>query len=246
MAVSEYGRFSGLPTLIALRREKLPLIVSFSILANQRLATLARVNLLRKMAMIFGCACVSTSDRQLHLQTDALQAYGYAEVVQEKVSSVKERPALQHLLTRLRPGDTLVVWKLDRLRRSLNALVTLVTEFQDKSIHLVSLQDHLDTTTAQGRLMFNLFALLAEFERGIIRKCTKAGPTAAQAHRRQGGRPKGLSKEAFSKAQAAKTRYLQQDKTVAEIGQLVGMGRTIIYRYLAHLGVSTGSTAIST
>jgi len=94
VAVSEYGRFSGLPTSIALRREKLPLIVSFSILANQRLATLARVNLLRKMAMIFACACVSTSDRQLHLQTDALQAYGCAEVVQEKVSSVKERPAL--------------------------------------------------------------------------------------------------------------------------------------------------------
>ena len=113
--------------------------------------------------MIFGYARVSTPDQQLHLQTDALQAYGCAEVAQEKVSSVKERPALQHLLTRLRPGDTLVVWKLDRLGRSLKDLVTLVTGFQDKGIHFVSLQDHLDTTTAQGRLMFNLFASLAEF-----------------------------------------------------------------------------------
>ena len=194
------------------------------------------------MAMIFGYARVSTSDQQLHLQTDALQAYGCVEVAQENVLSVKERPALQHHLTRLRPSDTLVVWKLDRLGRSLKDLVTLVTGFQDKGIHFVSLQDHLDTTTAQGRLMFNLFASLAEFERDIIRERTKAGLTAARARGRQGGRPKGLSKEAVSKAQAAKIFYLQQDKTVTEIGQLLGVGRATIYRYLAHLGVPTGST----
>ena len=192
--------------------------------------------------MIFGYARVSTSDQQLHLQTDALQAYGCVEVAQENVLSVKERPALQHHLTRLRPSDTLVVWKLDRLGRSLKDLVTLVTGFQDKGIYFVSLQDHLDTTTAQGRLMFNLFASLAEFERDIIRERTKAGLTAARARGRQGGRPKGLSKEAVSKAQAAKIFYLQQDKTVTEIGQLLGVGRATIYRYLAHLDVPTGST----
>ena len=194
------------------------------------------------MAMIFGYARVSTSDQQLHLQTDALQAYGCVEVAQEKVLSVKERPALQHHLTRLRPSDTLVVWKLDRLGRSLKDLVTLVTGFQDKGIYFVSLQDHLDTTTAQGRLMFNLFASLAEFERDIIRERTKAGLTAARARGRQGGRPKGLSKEAVSKARSAKTLYLQQDKTVTEIGQLLGVGRATIYRYLAHQGVPTAST----
>jgi len=91
------------------------------------------------MATVFGYARVSTSDQQLHLQIDALQAYGCTEVAQEKVSFVKERPALQHLLTRLRPGDTLMVWKLDRLGRSLKDLVTLVTGFQDKGIHFVSL-----------------------------------------------------------------------------------------------------------
>lgn len=122
---------------------------------------------MRKTPIIFGYARVSTADQQLHLQLDALQVYGCAEVAQEKVSSVKERPALQHLLTRLRWGDTFVVWKLDRLGRSLKDLVTLVTGFQGKGIHFVSLQDHLDTTTAQGRLMFNLFASLAEFERDI-------------------------------------------------------------------------------
>lgn len=82
---------------------------------------------------------------------------------------MKERPALQHLLTRLRPGDTLVVWKLDRLSRSLKDLVTLISGFQQQGVQLVSLKDHLDTTTAQGRLMSNLFASLAEFERDIIR-----------------------------------------------------------------------------
>ena len=153
--------------------------------------------------MIFGYVRVSNADQQLHLQTDALQVYGCAEVAQEKVSSVKERPALQHLLTRLRPGDTLVVWKLDRLGRSLKDLVTLVSGFQQQGVHCVSLKDRLDTTTAQGRLTFNLFASLAEFERDIIRERTKAGLTAARARGRQGGRPKGLSKQALSKAQDA-------------------------------------------
>ncbi|GAA4389575.1 recombinase family protein [Hymenobacter koreensis] len=193
--------------------------------------------------MVFGYARVSTPDQQLHLQTDALQAYGCAEVVQEKVSAGKERPALQRLLTQLRPGDTLVVWKLDRLGRSLKDLVTLVTGFQKQGVQFVSLQDHLDTTTAQGRLMFNLFASLAEFERDLIRERTHAGLTAARARGRQGGRPKGLSKEALSKAQAAKTLYLQRDKTVAEIGQLLSVGRATVYRYLALLGVPTGNAA---
>nr|WP_302052027.1 recombinase family protein [Hymenobacter sp. BRD128] len=125
-------------------------------------------------------------------------------------------------------------------------MVTLVSSFQQQGVHFVSLQDHLDTTTAQGRLMFNLFASLAEFERDLIRERTRAGLTAARARGRQAGRPKGLSKEAFSKAQADKTLYLQQDKTVAEIGQLLGVGRATIYRYLAHLGVATGGSPSAT
>lgn len=193
--------------------------------------------------MVFGYARVSTPDQQLHLQLDALHAYGCTELVQEKASSSKERPALQRLLTQLRPGDTLVVWKLDRLGRSLKDLVTLVTGFQQQGVQFVSLQDHLDTTTAQGRLMFNLFASLAEFERDLIRERTHAGLTAARARGRQGGRPKGLSKQALAKAQAAKTLYIQRDKSVAEIGQLLGVGRATVYRYLAHLGVPTGAVA---
>jgi hypothetical protein len=111
---------------------------------------------------------------------------GCDDIIQEKASPSKDRAPLQQLLTRLRAGDTLVVWKLARLGRSLNNLVMLVMGFQQQGIHFVSLPDHLDTTTAQGRLLFNLVASLAEFERDIIRECTKARLTAAR------GRPKGF------------------------------------------------------
>lgn len=134
-----------------------------------------------------------------------------------------------------------MVWKLDRLGRSLKNLVELVTGFQQKQIQFVSLQDHLDTTTAQGRLMFNLFASLAEFERDLTRERTNAGLAAARARGRQGGRPRGLSKEAQSKAEAAKTLYLKKDTSVEDIGKLLGVSRATIYRYLDLLGVPTGA-----
>ena len=191
--------------------------------------------------MLFGYARVSTQEQELHLQLDALRGYGCAQVVEEKASAAKERPALRGLLEQLRAGDTLVVWKLDRLGRSLKNLVELVTGFQEKQIQFVSLQDHLDTTTAQGRLMFNLFASLAEFERDLTRERTNAGLAAARARGRQGGRPRGLSKEAQSKAEAAKTLYLKKDKSVEDIGKLLGVSRATIYRYLDLLGVPTGA-----
>jgi DNA invertase Pin-like site-specific DNA recombinase len=193
--------------------------------------------------MIWGYARVSTQQQQLHLQLDALRAYGCQEVVKEKASALKERPALRELLNQVQPGDTVVVWKLDRLGRSLKHLVELVLGFQEQQIQFVSLQDHLDTTTAQGRLMFNLFASLAEFERDLIRERTQAGLAAARARGRQGGRPPGLSKEARSKAEAVKTLYLQNDKTAAEIGQLLGIGRSTVYRYLRLLGSLSSPTS---
>ncbi|WP_317128354.1 MULTISPECIES: recombinase family protein [Hymenobacter] len=136
--------------------------------------------------MVWGYAQVSTQQQQLHLQLDALRAYGCQEVMKEKASALKERPALRELLDQVQSGDTVVVWKLDRLGRSLKHLVELVLGFQEKQIQFVSLQDHLDTTTAQGRLMFNLFASLAEFERDLIRERTQAGLAAARARGRQG------------------------------------------------------------
>ena len=191
--------------------------------------------------MLFGYARVSTQEQELHLQLDALRAYGCLQIVEEKASAAKDRPALNGLLQQLRTGDTLVVWKLDRLGRSLKNLVELVTCFQKNKIQFISLQDHLDTTTAQGRLMFNLFASLAEFERDLTSERTNAGLAAARARGRQGGRPPGISKEAQSKAEAAKTLYLQKDKKVEDIAKLLGVSRATIYRYLNLLGVPTGS-----
>lgn len=103
---------------------------------------------------------MSTQQQLLHLQLDALRAYGCQEVMKEKASALKERPALRELLDQVQPGDTVVVWKLDH---SLKHLVELVLGFQQRRIQFISLQDHLDKSTAQGRLMFNLFASLAEF-----------------------------------------------------------------------------------
>jgi DNA invertase Pin-like site-specific DNA recombinase len=193
--------------------------------------------------MKYGYARVSTQDQQLHLQVDALEAAGCTSIKEEHASAAKERPVLKKLLAALREGDSLTVWKLDRLGRSLTELVAVVMDLQKRGVEFVSLQDKIDTSTAQGRLMLNLFGSFAEFERDLIRERTNAGLAAARARGRQGGRPKGLSKEALSKAEAAKTLYLEKSKTVGEIGKLLGVGRATVYRYLAHLGVQTGEAA---
>jgi DNA invertase Pin-like site-specific DNA recombinase len=194
--------------------------------------------------MIFGYARVSTQDQNLDLQIDDLKKLGCERIFREKVSSVKERPELNKLLDTARAGDTIVVWKLDRLGRSLKDLIQLVNEFQQNQIGFRSLNDAIDTTTAQGRLIFNIFASLAEFERDLIRDRTKAGLSAARARGRMGGKPKGLNKEAQSKAHAAKALYDKQDKTVAEIGKVLGISRATVYRYVKEVehGLATANT----
>jgi DNA invertase Pin-like site-specific DNA recombinase len=182
--------------------------------------------------MLFGYARVSTQDQNLNLQIDDLKKAGCGRIFQEKVSSAKERPELQKLLETLREEDTVIVWKLDRLGRSLKELINLINDFQQKKIGFRSLNDAIDTTTAQGRLVFNIFASLAEFERDLIRERTKAGLSAARSRGRTGGKPKGLTKEAQSKAEAARILYDKKEKTVAEIGKLLGISRATVYRYL--------------
>jgi DNA invertase Pin-like site-specific DNA recombinase len=184
--------------------------------------------------MLIGYARVSTQDQQLHLQLDDLNRAGCERVFQEKVSSGKVRPQLQLLVDSLRIGDTVVVWKLDRLGRSLKELITLINDFQLKGVGFRSLNDAIDTTTAQGRLVFNLFASLAEFERDLIRERTRAGLSAARSRGRLGGRPKGLGKETLAKAKAARTLYEAKDKTAGEIGKLLGISRASVYRYLGY------------
>jgi DNA invertase Pin-like site-specific DNA recombinase len=188
--------------------------------------------------MKIGYARVSTQDQNLALQLDALKAAGCEQIFKEKVSAVStERVQLQKMVESLRAGDTVVVWKLDRLGRSLKELIERVTDFQQRGVGFVSLNDSIDTTTPQGRLVFNIFASLAEFEREIIRERTKAGLIAAKARGRQGGRPKGLSKQALEKAHAAKTLFERKEKTAGEIAKILGIGRATFYRYLDYLDI---------
>jgi DNA invertase Pin-like site-specific DNA recombinase len=167
--------------------------------------------------MIYGYARVGTEDQKLNLQLDALKNAKCDKIFKEKISAAKERPELEKMIGLLTKGDRVVVWKLDRLGRSLRHLIDLVKGFEEKEVKFVSIQDNIDTTTAQGRFIFNLFASLAEFERDVIRERTHAGLSAARARGRTGGRPKGLSLEAQLKAQYAKKLYADRLLSILEI-----------------------------
>ena len=192
--------------------------------------------------MKIGYARVSTKDQNLGLQIDALTKAGCEKIYQDIASGARsERPALNEMIHNLRPGDVLVIWKLDRLGRSLNHLISLVNDFMEKKIGLQSLHDPIDTTTAQGRLSFNLFASLAEFERDLIRERTQAGLSAARARGRNGGRPKGIPPKAEATACAAETLYKEGRLTVNEISEKLGIAKSTLYTYLRHRGVALGS-----
>lgn len=191
--------------------------------------------------MIFGYARVSTREQHLDLQTDTLLKKGCEKIFTEHISSArKERPQLEAMLAQLRMGDVVVVWKLDRLGRSLRELVDLVSRFDQLQVGFVSLQDHIDTTTPSGKLTFHLFAALAEFERDIISSRTKAGLAAARARGRKGGRPKGLSAKAQDKARLAESLYLEKQRSISQICQHLDISKPTLYRYLRARGVKVG------
>jgi len=193
--------------------------------------------------MKFGYARVSTRDQNLHLQIDALKKEGCEQIFHETASGAKsDRPQLKKLLDRMRKDDVIVIWKLDRLGRSLKHLVTLISELLERKIGLKSLNDPIDTTHSQGRLVFNIFASLAEFERDLISERTQAGLKAARARGRIGGRPKGLSGKAKSKAVVAAALYRdKQTKSIDQILKHVNISRATLYSYLRHEGVEIGS-----
>ena len=183
--------------------------------------------------MKIGYARVSTKDQNLSLQKDALQKEGCELIFKEKASGAKsDRPELRRMIDQLRKGDIVIIWKLDRLGRSLRDLVNLVTEIQDKEAGLKSLNDSIDTTTPQGKLTFHIFASLAEFERDIISTRTRAGLESARARGRKGGRPKGLSNEARNKTIIAKSLYDKRDMSVTEICQYLNISRSTFYKYI--------------
>jgi DNA invertase Pin-like site-specific DNA recombinase len=192
--------------------------------------------------MHIGYARVSAKDQSLDLQVDALKKAGCEQVFREVASGARTaRPVLDDVLSRLREGDVLVIWKLDRLGRSLQHLVALASELMERKVGLISLNDPVDTTSAQGRLVFNIFASLAEFERELIRERTQAGLEAARARGRKGGRPAGLSKQAKAKAMAAETLYREGELSVHEICDQLGISKPTLYSYLKHRGVKTGA-----
>jgi DNA invertase Pin-like site-specific DNA recombinase len=195
--------------------------------------------------MLLGYARVSTADQSLSLQIDALQKAGCERFFTEKVSGVsRERPELERLLGELRSGDVVVVWKLDRLGRSLRDLVGIVDRIQAQGAGLRSLNDPIDTTTASGRLIFGVFASLAEFERELIRERTRAGLEEARARGRMGGRPRGLSKAAQQKALAAETLYRERKLSVQAIASELGISKATLYRYLRARNVPIGFSSV--
>ncbi|ELC0918858.1 TPA: recombinase family protein [Pseudomonas aeruginosa] len=197
--------------------------------------------------MKIGYARVSTRDQNADLQVDALKQAGCERIYQDIASGAKSaRPELDKLLVHVRPGDTVVIWKLDRLGRSLKHLVELVGELAERKVGLQSLNDPIDTTHAQGRLVFNLFASLAEFERELIRERTQAGLSAARSRGRIGGRPKGLPAKAEATAMAAETLYREGRLSVSAIGEKLHISKSTLYSYLRHRGVEIGAYQKST
>jgi DNA invertase Pin-like site-specific DNA recombinase len=179
--------------------------------------------------MLIGYARVSTNEQNLHLQRDALEKAGCEQIYTDNISGTKaRRPGLEQALSHLRPGDTLVVWRLDRLGRSLRHLIDTVTDLQEKGIGFKSLTESIDTTTSGGKLVFHIFAALAEFEREIIKERTKAGLQSARARGRQGGRRSALTAKQLQIAQ-----QLYDAKTpVNEICETLGISRATFYRHV--------------
>jgi DNA invertase Pin-like site-specific DNA recombinase len=191
--------------------------------------------------MKFGYARISTHEQNADMQIDQLQQAGCDEIFCDTASGTKTiRPALEQLLGKIRPGDVIVIWKLDRLGRSLRHLIELVNQLMEKNVGLKSLQDPVDTTSAQGRLIFNLFASLAEFERDLIVERTQAGLAAARARGRTGGRPQGLTDAAQRKAIAAEALYTRGELSVNAIAENLGISKVTLYRYLKYRGVQVG------
>jgi DNA invertase Pin-like site-specific DNA recombinase len=179
--------------------------------------------------MLIGYARVSTHDQTLALQQDALQKAGCTKLFTDTASGAKtERIGLEEALNYVRKGDTLVVWRLDRLGRSLPHLIATMTNLEERGIGFKSLTENIDTTTSGGKLIFHIFGALAEFERNLIRERTQAGLTAARARGRSGGRPKVLTGKRLGIAQD----LYEKKYPIAAICQTLKISRATLYRHI--------------
>ena len=180
--------------------------------------------------MLIGYSRVSTIEQNLELQNDALINAGCEKFFEDTMSGVKaSRPGLDNAMDFARPGDCIVVWRLDRLGRSLKDLITLVNRLEDQGVGLQSLQEAIDTTTSAGKLIFHVFGALAEFERNLIVERTMAGLAAARARGRKGGRPKALNDE---KRKLAVKLYNKKECTITEICEMMKISKPTLYKYI--------------
>jgi len=182
--------------------------------------------------MLVGYARVSTEDQTLSLQQDALEQAGCERIFTDTASGAKaERAGLTEALEYVRKGDTLVVWKLDRLGRSLQHLIQTITALHERGVGFKSVTEQIDTTTSGGKLIFHIFGALAEFERDIIRERTQAGLSAARARGRQGGRPRAVLADA-KKVAMAQALYSDKTNSIADICKTLRVSRATLYRYI--------------
>lgn len=191
--------------------------------------------------MRIGYARVSTDDQNLDLQNDALREAGCERIFRDKVSGAKgDRPGLDRTFEELRQDDVLVVWRLDRLGRSLKELIAHAEMLAERQIGLRSITEAIDTTTSGGKLVFHIFAALAEFERNLIRERTKAGLEAARSRGRKGGRRKALNKD---QRRHVVGLYRSRQHSIKEICDLMGVSRATVYTYVAEFSDSIDGEA---
>ncbi|PEP96683.1 integrase [Bacillus wiedmannii] len=186
--------------------------------------------------MIFGYARVSTKKQSLDMQLDELERYGCEEVITEKESGAKKnRKELQMLLNKLRKDDTLVVYKLDRLGRTMHQLVNLLQEFNEKGIHFVSIKDGIDTSTTMGRFLFHIFGAMAEMEREVINERVISGVAAAKERGREGGRKRAHTPQQIQ----GMMEMLAAGKTKMEVCEMFNVARATLYRYIRERDMSS-------
>lgn len=179
--------------------------------------------------MLIGYARVSTSGQNLDLQADALTRAGCDRIFTDTVSGVRaDRAGLSEAVSFARAGDVLAVWRLDRLGRSLPHLIEVIADLEGRGIGFKSLTESIDTTTSGGRLIFHIFAALADFEKSLIRERTNAGLAAARARGKVGGRPRAMTKEKLKAAE----RLLLDDVSAREVADAIGVSLPTLYRWL--------------
>jgi len=180
--------------------------------------------------MLIGYARVSTNEQNIEMQIEALNKAGCERIYQDIISGIiEERKGLDLMISQLRSGDTVVVWKLDRLSRSIKQLIQLINDFKTNGVSFKSLTESIDTSTPGGALVFHIFGALAEFERELISERTKAGLLNAKARGRFGGRPEKLDN---NKKKLIREAHNSNNYTIPEICEIFGITKTTLYRYL--------------